>query len=298
MPSSRYIRSMMKRSNLIFGSGIFLAVLFGFAHPSEGFSQKPSETSVCTFNVRYDNPTDTLIWDERRDEVANAVRYFDVVAFQEVLPNQFEDLSQRLAKHDSYGRGRDADGMGEACPVFWNRDRFDFLNGEVKWLSTEPDQPGSIGWDADLPRLVTIVVLFDRKNQQTVRVLNAHWSHVGEWSRKGAAAMMAGWSGQGTDDLTLVCGDFNAEPASPEIMDLEEMGGLTDTYDGARYRCRKEFGTFSTFFTEAIAGAKRIDYIFYRGQFDVEWACADEHIKYGVYISDHLPYQAVFKPKN
>lgn len=264
-------------------------------NPMNGHAQQSSETSVCTFNVRYDNPSDTLKWHERRDEVANAVRYFDIVALQEVLPNQYEDLQKRLGQHDSFGRGRDADGNGEATPIFWNRERYDFLRGEVKWLSTDPSEKGSIGWDADLPRLVTIVVLFDRKNQKTVRVLNGHWSHVGEWSRKGSAALMAGWSGLGTDDLTLVCGDFNADPDAPEIKDLMAMGDLQDTYASAKYRCRKEFGTYSSFLTEAIAGAKRIDYILYRGDVEVDWACADEHIKFGLYISDHLPYQAVFK---
>ena len=297
MPVRRYIRSMMQSRKLFFKLWLPVLVLGCCYVPQGVFGQQSEETSVCTFNVRYDNPDDTLKWFERRDEVANAVRYFDIVALQEVLPNQFDDLKQRLGQHDSFGRGRNADGSGEASPIFWNRKRYDFLKGEVKWLSTEPMQEGSIGWDADLPRLVTIVVLFDRENQKTVRVLNAHWSHVGEWSRKGAAAMMAGWSGQGNDDLTLVCGDFNAEPEMPEIMDLLAMGNLQDTYASARYRCRKEFGTYSTFFTEAIAGAKRIDYIFYRGDVTVDWACADEHIKFGLYISYHLPYQAVFKPR-
>ena len=296
MLRSRYIRSMMQSSKLFFGFVISLVVLFSAAFPARARAQKNLETSVCTFNVRYDNPNDTLKWFERRDEIANAVRYFDVVTLQEVLPNQMDDLTERLNQHDSFGRGRNADGSGEAAPIFWNRNRFDFLRGEVKWLSTDPQQEGSIGWDADLPRVVTIVVLFDRENQKTVRVLNGHWSHVGEWSRKGAAALTAGWSGLASDDLTLVCGDFNAEPDASEILDLMAMGNLSDTYATARYRCRKEFGTFSTFFTEAIAGAKRIDYIFYRGDVEVDWACADEHIKFGLYISDHLPYQAVFKP--
>tara|TARA_B100000767_G_scaffold78075_1_gene74744 strand:- start:5459 stop:6328 length:870 start_codon:yes stop_codon:yes gene_type:complete len=289
---------MMHLSSSISMSVFFIAVIGGFFTPSMGFSQTSAETTVCTFNVRYDNPTDTLKWFERKDEVANAVRYFDIVALQEVLPNQFSDLSDKLTEHDSFGRGRNADGTGEACPVYWNRARYDLVKGEVKWLSTDPNQAGSTGWDADLPRLVTIVVLFDRINQETVRVLNGHWSHVGEWARRSSAAMMAGWSGHSEDGLTLVCGDFNAEPESFEISDLMTIGNLNDTYESARYRCRKEFGTFSSFFTDAIAGAKRIDYIFFRGDFEVEWACSDEHIKFGLYISDHLPYQAVFKPLN
>ena len=35
------------------------------------------------------------------------------------------------------------------------------------------------------------------------------------------------------------------------------------------------------------------DYIFYRGSATVDWA--DEVLKYGVYISDHMPYHDIFK---
>lgn len=253
-----------------------------------------SELSVATFNIRYDNPQDTLPWVDRHDEVAAAVMFFDIIGFQEALPHQWQDLKTRLPRHDSFGRGRDANGEGEACPIFWNSDRFDLLESQVRWLSLTPDQAGSIGWDAEMPRVVTIVVLFDRIRNQTVRVLNGHWSHVGEDARLGSAALTSGWSGW-NDDVTIVCGDFNAEPASQEIQDLMAQGKLVDSYAAAKYRCRKEFGTYSTFFTERAVGAPRIDYIFFRGDVQADWACADEHIKYGVYISDHYPYHVIFK---
>lgn len=278
---------------------MFVSLTLGFAVVqlnigSVSAQGKASELSVATFNIRYDNPQDTLPWVNRHDEVAAAVMFFDVIAFQEALPHQWEDLKSRLPRHDSFGRGRDANGGGEACPIFWNRDRFDLLESQVRWLSLEPELPGSIGWDAELPRVVTIVVLFDRVRNQTVRVLNGHWSHQGELARLGSAALTSGWSGW-NDDVTLVCGDFNAEPLSEEISDVLSQGELLDSYETAKYRCRKEFGTYSTFFTEQAAGAPRIDYILYRGDVQADWACADEHIKYGVYISDHYPYHVIFK---
>jgi endonuclease/exonuclease/phosphatase family metal-dependent hydrolase len=84
------------------------------------------------------------------------------------------------------------------------------------------------------------------------------------------------------------------DPSAP-IMQLLETSDLQDTYETANFRCRKNFGTYATFFPQNVAGATRIDAIFYRGDVSVDWVCADELIKYGVYISDHLPYHAVFK---
>lgn len=279
----------------LFGVGMVLA--FGMAWTGV-HAQSNAELSVCTFNVRYDNPNDTIKWHERRNEVALAMRYFDIVGVQEALPNQYEDLNGLMPKHKAFGTGRNADGSGEACPVYWNAQRFDFLQGETRWLSLEPNQPGSVGWDADLPRIATVVVLFDRKRQQTVRVINTHWSHVGEDARLNAAALVAGWTGwgaSGSDELVVVCGDLNAEPVSEPVQSLMASADLIDTYDTARYRCRKSFGTYTTFLPENLANATRIDYILYRGAASVDWVCADEVLKYGVYISDHMPYHAILK---
>lgn len=183
----------------------FLLVAFGAALPPGALGQKNAELSVCTFNVRYDNPKDTLTWQERRDEVAQAIRFFDIAGVQEALPNQYADLQQRMPNHDSFGVGRDAQGGGEACPIFWNAERFDFLTGDTRWLSLNPSRAGSIGWDADLPRIATVVVLFDRVRQQTVRVVNTHWSHVGDEARMHAAALIAGWSGWSEGGQTIWC---------------------------------------------------------------------------------------------
>ena len=140
------------------------------------------------------------------------------------------------------------------------------------------------------------MVLFDRK-QQTVRVINTHWSHVGEKARLNAAALVAGWSGwdgDASDELVVVCGDLNAEPQTEPVQNLMTSADLVDTYDAARYRCRKSFGTYTTFLPENLANATRIDYISTEVTLPLI-GCADEVLKYGVYISDHMPYHAIFK---
>lgn len=249
--------------------------------------------SVATYNIRYDNPKDTIKWSERTQEVANAVRYNDIVGLQEVLPNQWADLRPLFPFHDSYGVGRDADGGGEACPIFYDRERFDFLHGEVRWLA-ESDWalPGKIGWDADLPRIATIVLLYDRKSGKQVRIFNVHLSHVGELARAGALGLLSGWAGHPEDDaIHVLLGDFNMTAETVEIQEMIERTEFKDVYTSAAFRCRQHYGTYTTFLPERAVLAERIDHIFVRGA-TVEWTCAEEVIKYGLFVSDHMPVHA------
>ncbi len=263
---------------------------------TEGWAQnRASELTVLTFNVRYDNPSDTLPWADRAREVADAIRYYDIAGLQEVLPNQYADLSSELHHMAFAGEGRDAGGGGEACPIFWRKDRFDLLHAETRWLSLDPATPGSVGWDADLPRVATVVLLHDRITGKRVRVLNTHWSHTGPQARLAAAALCAGWLGApAPDEVHLLLGDFNEEPEGPVHTYLSELGTVRDAYANHRTRCRREFGTYTTFHTDRTVGAPRIDYIWVDGA-DVQWHCVDEVIKWGVFISDHAPVHAILQ---
>jgi endonuclease/exonuclease/phosphatase family metal-dependent hydrolase len=249
--------------------------------------------SVATYNIRYDNPKDTIKWSERTQEVADAVRYNDIVGLQEVLPNQWADLRPLFPFHDSYGTGRDADGGGEACPIFYDRERFDFLHGEVRWLA-ESDwaEPGKIGWDADLPRIATIVLLYDRKSGKRVRIFNVHLSHVGELARAGALGLLSGWAGHPEDGAVhVLLGDFNMTAEMIDVQEMMQRTGFDDVYTSAAFRCRQHYGTYTTFLPERAVLAERIDHIFVRGA-AVEWTCAEEVIKYGLFVSDHMPVHA------
>ena len=259
------------------------------------WGQHPDEMAVVTFNIRYDNPDDPLTWEQRRSKVASTVGYFDILGFQEALVNQVDDLAEALPNHDHYGVGRD-DGRvaGEHCPIFWNRARFDLLHAETKWLSATPDVPGSVGWDAALPRTATIVVLNDRQTGKIIRVVNTHFSHIGEEARALAARMLSLQFAMSGADIDVLLGDLNAEPESLSMAILEG-GGLSDAYDVAEKRCRKNIGTYTGFPTGGLRGAPRIDHILVRGG-SVLWFCAEEQIIEGFYISDHLPVYIALMP--
>lgn len=255
-------------------------------------AQAPDEFVVSTFNIRYDNPSDPLKWEDRNEDVARSMAFYDIIGLQEVLPHQLQDILKYLPWIDSYSEGREADGSGEACSILWPRDKFDLLHSETRWLSESWTTKGSVGWDADMPRIASLVVLHHKATGNIIRVVNSHWSHVGEEARMASASLIRSWSSKGDADVVIVLGDFNAEPDTPEIEFILD-GFLEDTYDISETRCRKNFGTYTTFDPAGSRGP-RVDYILTRGV-EALWTCADEYIVKGFYISDHLPVHAVLR---
>ena len=163
------------------------------------------------------------------------------------------------------GVGRDDGGRaGEFCPIFWNRDRFERIHAETLWLSPTPQEVGSIGWDAELPRIATVVVLHDRQTGKVFRLINAHFSHIGEVAREASARMLSMRMAGSSADVNLLMGDLNAEPGSPAL-DVLTAGRLADAHDVARKRCRQKIGTYTGFATTGLRGAPRIDHLLVDG---------------------------------
>lgn len=239
-----------------------------------------------TFNIRYDNPNDPLTWQERKVEVAEAFAFQDIIGVQEALAHQTKFIAENLPFHTYFGVGRnDGKEEGEFCPIFYNTTKFDFIHGETIWLSSSPQVVGSIGWDAELPRIATIVILQHKVSGKLLRVINTHFSHVGELARENAAQLIRGYVVNSPEDHVIVMGDFNEESDEPAFKILN-AAPLKDSFEGNPNRCRDQFTTYSTFDPDG-SYIKRIDHIF--TDLEVEWICILELIKYGFFISDHHP---------
>ncbi|WP_368325242.1 endonuclease/exonuclease/phosphatase family protein, partial [Phocaeicola vulgatus] len=91
--------------------------------------EKKTDVRWATFNIRYDNPQDSLNnWQYRKDRVCQFIKdhELDIVGMQEVLHNQFQDLRAGLPEYDGIGVGRD-DGKtaGEYAPLFYRKDKYE-----------------------------------------------------------------------------------------------------------------------------------------------------------------------------
>ena len=156
--------------------------------------EKKTDVRWATFNVRYDNPQDSLNnWQYRKDRVCQFIkdRELDIVGMQEVLHNQFQDLRAGLPEYDGIGVGRD-DGKtaGEYAPLFYRKDKYEVLDSNTFWLAENPDSVGMMGWDAVCVRIATWAKFKDKATGKIFMAVNTHFDHVGEEARRQSALLI------------------------------------------------------------------------------------------------------------
>ena len=206
--------------------------------------------SVMTFNMRYDNPEDGQNnWRFRRERVAGVIKAqeVDVLGTQELLSNQFNDLSGLLTGYQGVGVGRlDGAESGEYCAVFFRKDRFTLLDSGTFWLSETPEVVGSLGWDGACERIATWVVLRDRDGRELF-FIDTHLDHVGQVARdEGVSLLMKRIETLSGGRPVILTGDFNSEPGSSVVAHVQKDGVLRDAKAIAAQRSGTDW-SFSDF---------------------------------------------------
>lgn len=254
---------------------------------------------VMSFNVRFATaPDGENHWTRRRELLVETIRAYrpDLLGTQEVLAEQADFLSQRLAGHTLVGVGRD-DGRraGEFSAIWYDASRFERVGAGNFWLSESPQTPGSKSWDAAITRLASWVRLRDRQQAgRELLVLNTHWDHVGAKSRLESARLVRRWlAEQAGAAAVVVTGDLNTGDASEPYRELTAAAGswpaLRDAYR-ALHPAAKDEATFHGF-TGRREGA-RIDFVFCSPHFAPVAAAIDRSSRDGRYPSDHFPVTA------
>ncbi|MFI5730192.1 endonuclease/exonuclease/phosphatase family protein [Kribbella sp. NPDC051587] len=239
---------------------------------------------AATFNLRNSSaPDGDNAWPVRRSAAVAAIELLDadVVGLQEVLPDQLEYLRFRFPKYEIVGVGRD-DGIdaGERSSVMVRAGDWRIERSETRWLSDDPGTPGSVGWDADLTRVATLVWLRHRSGT-TIGVLNTHYDHAGEVAQLQSSRLVAKWT---AGDLPwIVMGDLNATPDSPPLKAL--------TNAGLRYAVPADAGGSWHDFTGA-EDDDRIDHILISPAWTVTEAAVSHFRPGGRLPSDHWPVMA------
>ena len=254
--------------------------------------------SVMTFNMRYDNPEDGQNnWRVRRERVAGVIKAqeVDVLGTQELLSNQFNDLSGLLTGYQGVGVGR-LDGVesGEYCAVFFRKDRFTLLDSGTFWLSETPEVVGSLGWDGACERIATWVVLRDRDGREFF-FIDTHLDHVGQVARdEGVSLLMKRIETLSGGRPVILTGDFNSEPGSSVVAHVQKDGVLRDAKAIAAQRSGTDW-SFSDFGQIPEAERPLLDYIFVSGDIEaVRYEVLPDTFD-GGYVSDHAPVMAVVK---
>lgn len=261
--------------------------------------QTSSHFRVMTFNIRYDEPRDNEnSWPNRKEMVASMIRFHqaDLIGVQEALQHQLADLNKLLPEYAWIGVGRD-DGKqgGEFSAIIYRRSRFKPTQTSTFWLSETPTLPGSKGWDAAYPRIVTWARFRDLKTNKTFFHFNTHFDHQGGRAREESTRFLLKQIEKiaGTQPA-VVTGDFNFRESTTAYEILTDMPkgkvGLRDARYISRYRHHGPTSTFNEF--KALIPEMRIDYILVNGRVQVLQHGTLADTWDGRFPSDHLPVLA------
>jgi endonuclease/exonuclease/phosphatase family metal-dependent hydrolase len=251
-----------------------------------------------TFNIRYDEPRDgENAWANRKRKVADVIRFHkaDIVGVQEALLSQLRDLESLLSDFEWCGVGRtDGKEAGEYSAILYRRSRFQLIETKTFWLSETPETPGSKGWDAAYPRIVTWAKFKDRNSRKTFIHFNTHFDHRGERARVESASLILKRVGDIAGKMPFVLtGDLNVREDTEAYKTLKAGNSVTHVADAKYASANGHFGGNSTFseFKELKPGMK-IDYIFVReGARVLEHGALSDRWN-GLWASDHLPVLA------
>ncbi|MFP4489197.1 MAG: endonuclease/exonuclease/phosphatase family protein [Bacteroidales bacterium] len=258
--------------------------------------ERDNERKVISLNIRYDNPADAPNdWPSRKDFIVSFLQeeFPSVFGLQEALWHQYAYIDSCLTGYESVAAGRD-DGIrkGEMTPVFYRSDLLKQLNSGTFWLSETPEIPGSKGWGAVLPRIVTWVQLEEKQTGKTFYFFNTHYSHMSDSARLMSSEIILNKVKEIAGGSSfMLAGDFNMRPGSKAYATLTGNGSedalIIDSYAVSETGPAGLDYTFNGFRDEE--GEGRIDYIFVSPDIRVLSHNTPGPKSENLFLSDHWP---------
>lgn len=271
----------------------FAIVLFASCEPIEIDDYEGQyDTSIMSFNLRYDEPADgDNQWDNRKEACLKMLNEINPYVFgiQEGFHNQVRYLNENLPNYNYVGVGRD-DGYsgGEYAAIFYDTTHFELIENGDFWLSETPETP-SIGWDANNIRICTWAKLKDLTKGTTIYVFNTHFDHKGKTAQQKESELIVQKVKEISDSNSpiFITGDFNM------LIGNSRLEPITENYFSAQRfaEISDDNITYNAFGLGIIS--RRIDFIFYNNAKALAYKTIVKD--YGVpYISDHYPIVAHF----
>ncbi len=258
---------------------------------------------VMSFNIRWGGAADPpSVWGNRRERVLKTILAYDpdILGVQEALLRQSKDLRNGMDGYVFFGAGRDNGKLGgEMCGIYYRSDRFRRVGGGHFWLSEEPDEPGSYGWDAGFPRMVSWLRLRDKTDDRVIFVANTHWDHRGKKARLNSAKLMRERIPElAADDPVVILGDFNCDEDSEPYQVLISGGQgdlfeLMDAYRTVNPERLEDEATYHGF--RGVREGSRIDWVLHGPAIQVLAAGIDTTHEGLKYPSDHYPVTATLR---
>ncbi|WP_456276564.1 endonuclease/exonuclease/phosphatase family protein [Bacillus sp. AK128] len=250
------------------------------------------ELTAMSFNLRLHVPNDgENSWPYRVDRVITLIKEMNpaIIGTQEVLPIMMEDLEKGLPSYRSLGEGRDKEDsqFNEYCPIYYSVEVVHLLESGTFWLSEQPDEKGSISWNAKHPRICSWGLFESKDDSKTMfYVFNVHLDHISREARDNGIKVVKEEIRkklEQTKAAVIIMGDFNAYPDEECVVALKQ--NFVDAYtfvSSGSYGC-----TFHNF--EGVTEGQPIDYIFVTKDITIqETEIIRNQIQDG-YPSDHYP---------
>lgn len=263
---------------------------------------------VMSFNIRYGAANDgENSWKHRDYLVLETIQNYgpDLIGYQEALKFQVDFLKQNLKGYGFHGIGRDkGTEEGEYVPVMWKMDRFELVDSGHFWLSETPEIPGSVSWDSSLTRMLSWVVLRDKKAvgyQKELVFANTHFDHRGNQARLESAKLIRQRAEEIMNDIPIILtGDFNTtEDLAPyaALCKAEGFNGkpLVDAFRVIHPEVSDNERSFGAWVGRR--DGKRIDWILHTDDFVTLNAAINYTQDAGRYPSDHYPVEAIVRLK-
>ncbi len=247
---------------------------------------------IMTYNIRLDVASDgENAWPNRKDYFTSQIQFYspDIFGVQEATPNQVIDIASALSDYSKFGLGREEGGLGEACTIYYKKERFKVLDSNTFWLSETPNVV-SRGWDAACNRVCTYGLFKDLKTKKSFYVFNIHLDHMGEVARiKGVQLVLSKIKELNAKNYPVfLMGDFNSEPETKQIVEIKKV--MNDTKDVSKEKPFGPSGTFNDFkHNEPVT--LLLDYIFIskNSGLKIQKHAVLSDSKDLKYPSDHLP---------
>ena len=222
------------------------------------------------------------------DMVLNLIEKYepDIFGVQEATPNWMSSLRERFGdRYDSVGVGRYANGSGEACAIFYLKDRFEILDNDTgtRWLSNTPDVPGSRLENSEYTRIYTYAKFKDKKTGKVFLHANTHLDLDDLACEEQANILIEELKPYKEAGIPLIAtGDYNCRKGSFAYITMTDArwGGLSDSLDVADYTLN--------------GSNSMIDHIFLSKEVDVTYyqVCTETYARANgeiVQPSDHKP---------
>jgi len=203
---------------------------------------------VMSFNVRNTDSNDVFTQQQRKGYILQVIldNDPDIVGLQEIAEDSIENYFNAQLATAGYGVFKSGAANGSPKSIWYKNSRFTRTNAGSFTMRTPDYRSGK--WVILQDKLATANSYF---------VVNSHWSTESSTQRNmDADTILTAINTNNTANWPVICfGDFNAEPGTPEIVNIKDGGNLN--MEDALFDADGDL----TYHAWDAFGHKKIDYI-------------------------------------